>query len=106
MGHSMGGHGALVLFLRRPDLFKSVSAFAPIAHPTQCPWGEKAFSGYLGQSNREAWNQYDATELVKHYTGPLCPILVDQVSSQILRINMARKSSADQVFTIKKRFNC
>ncbi|KND57906.1 S-formylglutathione hydrolase [Candidatus Burkholderia verschuerenii] len=63
-GHSMGGHGALVLALRNPDLFKSVSAFAPIAAPSQCPWGVKAFSGYLGD-DREAWKQYDASELVR-----------------------------------------
>ena len=62
-GHSMGGHGALVLALRNPDLFRSVSAFAPIAAPSRCPWGEKAFSGYLG-ADRDAWRDYDATELV------------------------------------------
>ncbi|WP_321801892.1 S-formylglutathione hydrolase [Caballeronia sp. J97] len=63
-GHSMGGHGALVLALRNPDLYASVSAFAPIAAPSQCPWGVKAFSGYLGD-DREAWKQYDASELIK-----------------------------------------
>lgn len=63
-GHSMGGHGALVLALRNPDLYKSVSAFAPIAAPSQCPWGVKALSGYLGD-DREAWKQYDASELIK-----------------------------------------
>jgi S-formylglutathione hydrolase len=63
-GHSMGGHGALVLALRNPDIYRSVSAFAPIAAPSQCPWGVKAFSGYLGD-DREAWKQYDASELVK-----------------------------------------
>ncbi|WP_250508614.1 S-formylglutathione hydrolase [Caballeronia sp. GACF4] len=62
-GHSMGGHGALVLALRNPDLYRSVSAFAPIAAPSLCPWGVKAFSGYLGD-NREAWKLYDASELV------------------------------------------
>jgi len=62
-GHSMGGHGALMLALRNPDIYRSVSAFAPIAAPTRCPWGEKAFSGYLGD-NREAWKAYDASELV------------------------------------------
>ena len=62
-GHSMGGHGALTLALRNPDVYRSVSAFAPIAAPTRCPWGEKAFSGYLGD-DREAWKQYDASELV------------------------------------------
>ncbi|CAL8475064.1 S-formylglutathione hydrolase [Caballeronia sp. S22] len=63
-GHSMGGHGALVLALRNPDLYRSVSAFAPIAAPSQCPWGVKAFSGYLGD-DREAWKHYDASELIK-----------------------------------------
>ncbi|WP_433693812.1 S-formylglutathione hydrolase [Paraburkholderia phenoliruptrix] len=63
LGHSMGGHGALMLALRNPDIYRSVSAFAPIAAPTRCPWGEKAFSGYLGE-NREAWKAYDASELV------------------------------------------
>jgi S-formylglutathione hydrolase len=62
-GHSMGGHGALTLALRNPQIYRSVSAFAPIAAPTRCPWGEKAFSGYLGD-DREAWKQYDASELV------------------------------------------
>ncbi|WP_073699252.1 S-formylglutathione hydrolase, partial [Burkholderia mallei] len=62
-GHSMGGHGALVLALRHPQLYRSVSAFAPIAAPTRCPWGEKAFSGYLG-ADREAWKRHDASELV------------------------------------------
>ncbi len=62
-GHSMGGHGALVLALRNPEVYRSVSAFAPIAAPMRCPWGEKAFSGYLG-ADREAWKLYDASELV------------------------------------------
>jgi S-formylglutathione hydrolase len=62
-GHSMGGHGALVLALRNPELYRSVSAFAPIAAPMRCPWGKKAFSGYLGE-DPHAWRQYDASELV------------------------------------------
>ncbi len=79
MGHSMGGHGALVLALRNPDLFRSVSAFAPIAAPMQCPWGQKAFSGYLG-SDRAAWKQYDATELMRAQGRAVYPqgILIDQ----------------------------
>jgi S-formylglutathione hydrolase len=79
MGHSMGGHGALVLALRNPGLFKSVSAFAPIASPMQCPWGRKAFSGFLG-SNETAWRGYDATELMKGQESPPYPqgILIDQ----------------------------
>lgn len=64
MGHSMGGHGALILGLREASVFTSVSAFSPIVNPTQCPWGEKAFKGYLGD-NKADWNQYDATELLK-----------------------------------------
>ncbi|MGG1944786.1 S-formylglutathione hydrolase [Trinickia sp. NRRL B-1857] len=78
-GHSMGGHGALVLALRNPDIYRSVSAFAPIAAPMQCPWGKKAFAGYLGD-DEQAWLQYDATELVKRAGEPRFPegILVDQ----------------------------
>ncbi|WP_321897255.1 S-formylglutathione hydrolase [Burkholderia cepacia] len=77
-GHSMGGHGALVLALRNPEIYRSVSAFAPIAAPTRCPWGEKAFSGYLG-GDREAWKQYDASELVGKATRKFAErILVDQ----------------------------
>ncbi|OQS00672.1 S-formylglutathione hydrolase [Achlya hypogyna] len=63
MGHSMGGHGALTLALKNPDLYKSVSAFAPICHPTQCPWGIKAFTGYLG-TDQSTWKNYDATLLL------------------------------------------
>eukprot|EP01119_Soliformovum_irregulare_P019650 TRINITY_DN626_c0_g1_i2.p1 TRINITY_DN626_c0_g1~~TRINITY_DN626_c0_g1_i2.p1 ORF type:complete len:343 (-),score=67.33 TRINITY_DN626_c0_g1_i2:68-1096(-) len=76
-GHSMGGHGALICALKNPGKFKSVSAFAPIANPMNCPWGQKAFSGYLGE-DFEAWKKYDATELVKSYQGPDLHILVDQ----------------------------
>lgn len=78
-GHSMGGHGALILALRNPDVYRSVSAFAPIAAPMHCPWGEKAFSGYLG-ADRETWRQYDASELVARAGSPKFAegILVDQ----------------------------
>lgn len=76
-GHSMGGHGALTCFFKNPGFYKSVSAFAPICNPVKCPWGEKAFSGYLG-SNKESWKEYDATELVKNYDGPIPDILIDQ----------------------------
>jgi S-formylglutathione hydrolase len=75
-GHSMGGHGALVCALRKPETFRSVSAFAPIVAPTRVPWGEKAFSNYLGP-DRGAWREYDASELVRRK--PLAgEILVDQ----------------------------
>ena len=75
-GHSMGGHGALTLALRHPELYRSVSAFAPIAAPTLCPWGEKAFAGYLGE-DRSLWRAHDASALIED--GRRCPpILVDQ----------------------------
>ena len=76
-GHSMGGHGALTLALKNPDRYKSVSAFAPICSPLRCPWGEKAFSGYLGV-DRAPWREYDATALIEDrgWAGPA--ILVDQ----------------------------
>ena len=76
MGHSMGGHGALVCALRNPQRYRSVSAFAPICAPAQVPWGTKAFSGYLGDDTRR-WQAYDATALVQ--SSPRAgEILVDQ----------------------------
>ncbi len=75
-GHSMGGHGALTLALRNPGLYKSVSALAPIAAPMHCPWGVKAFTGYLGD-DRAAWARHDATELVAA-GARLPPLLIDQ----------------------------
>merc|ERR1719272_762971 len=77
MGHSMGGHGALTIALKNPGVFRSVSAFAPIANPSQVPWGQKAFPLYLGP-DAESWKQYDTVELIKAYTGPHLRILVDQ----------------------------
>ncbi|KAL0850239.1 hypothetical protein ABMA28_012090 [Loxostege sticticalis] len=77
MGHSMGGHGALVSTLRNPGLYKSVSAFAPICNPIQGPWGQKALSGYLGE-DKSKWADWDATELVKKYNGPPLTLLLDQ----------------------------
>lgn len=77
MGHSMGGHGALICHLKNPGKYRSVSAFAPICNPTQCPWGHKFFTGFLGP-NQEHWEEYDATCLVKKYNGPPIPLLIDQ----------------------------
>jgi S-formylglutathione hydrolase len=87
-GHSMGGHGALVCALRNPGQYQSLSAFAPICAPTRCPWGEKAFTGYLG-ADRATWKEYDASELVRHnrFAGS---ILVDQ--------GLADKFLADQLY--------
>lgn len=64
LGHSMGGHGALTIHLKHPEVYRSASAFAPVSAPMRCPWGEKAFTAYLG-SDRESWKPYDTTELVK-----------------------------------------
>ena len=75
-GHSMGGHGALTIALRNPGRFKSVSAFAPISAPSQCPWGQKALGGYLG-TDKDAWNRHDTCALIATATERL-PLLVDQ----------------------------
>jgi S-formylglutathione hydrolase len=87
-GHSMGGHGALVCALRNPGQYKSLSAFAPISAPMRCPWGKKAFSGYLGEDHA-AWKEYDASELIRRgrFAGP---ILVDQ--------GLADKFLSDQLY--------
>ena len=76
MGHSMGGHGALICALKKPDVFRSCSAFSPISNPVNCPWGEKAFGGYLG-SDRAEWENWDACALVgqSDFRGA---VLVDQ----------------------------
>ena len=75
-GHSMGGHGALVCALRNPGLYRSVSTFSPIVAPSHVPWGEKAFTAYLGD-DRGAWLDWDACALIEHATERL-PLLVDQ----------------------------
>ncbi len=94
-GHSMGGHGALTLALRRPDLFRSVSAFAPIASPTRCPWGIKAFTAYLGP-DQAAWRDHDAVRLIEagaakdHYddilvdVGASDPFLTEELRPDLL----------------------
>jgi len=108
-GHSMGGHGALMLALRNPDIYRSVSAFAPIAAPMQCPWGEKAFSGYLGD-DRETWRQYDASELVAKASRKFdAGILADQgLSDQFLAAQLnpnvfeAACGAAGQPLTLRR----
>ena len=75
-GHSMGGHGALVCALRNPGRYRSVSAFAPISNPMECPWGEKAFSRYLGE-DRSRWREWDACALLATASERL-PLLIDQ----------------------------
>ncbi len=108
-GHSMGGHGALTLALRHPHLFRSVSAFAPIASPTRCPWGEKAFAAYLG-ADREAWAGHDATRLIEDGVGAGCfddilidqgdtdPFLTEQLKPELL---VAAAEAAGQTVTLR-----
>lgn len=108
LGHSMGGHGALVCALKNPGLYASVSAFAPICNPSQCPWGVKAFTGYLGE-NRQQWEAYDACNLVKTWSGKALEILVDQgtadkflAAGQLLPENLVAASAGVNV-TVKLR---
>ncbi|MCP4010935.1 MAG: S-formylglutathione hydrolase [Proteobacteria bacterium] len=77
MGHSMGGHGALTIALKNPDVYHSVSAFSPICAPSHCPWGEKALSAYIGESKTN-WAQWDANELVLSGRKTHSEILIDQ----------------------------
>ncbi len=77
-GHSMGGHGALMIALRNPERYASASAFSPIVAPSQVPWGQQAFSAYLGD-DKDAWQQYDTVNLVNQSQGKRqLPILIDQ----------------------------
>ncbi|CUJ25281.1 MULTISPECIES: S-formylglutathione hydrolase [unclassified Achromobacter] len=109
-GHSMGGHGALVLALRNPGKFRSVSAFAPIAAPSQCPWGQKAFGAYLGE-NRDDWAAYDASALMRGLRQPFPDgILVDQgTADQFLAEQLypevfeAACASAGQPLTLRRQ---
>lgn len=108
-GHSMGGHGALTLALRHPELFQSVSAFAPISSPTRCPWGEKAFTAYLGE-DRSAWTGHDAALLLESGTakgvygailidqGDADPFLTDQLKPELLK---AAADAAGQKLTLR-----
>eukprot|EP00667_Euglena_gracilis_P016482 EG_transcript_17257 len=77
MGHSMGGHGAITIALKNPDKYKSLSAFAPICNPINCPWGQKNLGHYLG-ADVEGWKAYDSCELARAYNGPAFHILVSQ----------------------------
>jgi len=75
-GHSMGGHGALMVALRNPGRYRSMSAFSPIVNPSEVPWGQKAFGHYLGD-DRTAWVEYDSCRLMEN-TGEMLPLLIDQ----------------------------
>ena len=110
-GHSMGGHGALTLALRHPELFRSVSAFAPIASPTRCPWGEKALGAYLG-ADRDAWRGHDACRLLEAGAargrfdeilvdqGDADPFLADQLKPDLLE---AAARAAGQQLTLRRQ---
>lgn len=87
-GHSMGGHGALVCALRNPGHYQSLSAFAPISNPLDCPWGEKAFSGYLGP-DRSRWREWDACALMAQASEKL-PMLVDQGDSDSFLVDQLK----------------
>jgi len=107
-GHSMGGHGALTCALRNPGKYQSCSAFAPISNPTQCPWGKKAFEGYLGST--EAGAEYDATELAKTYAGPSMDILMDTGSAddfytqgQLLPENFVKACNGNKLLQVESR---
>ncbi|WP_372986900.1 S-formylglutathione hydrolase [Marinobacter sp.] len=93
-GHSMGGHGALICALKNPGRYQSVSAFAPIANPTECPWGQKAFSGYLGDDH-SSWEQWDASLLIPTARERL-PLLVDQgTADEFLETQLNPEALAD-----------
>lgn len=110
MGHSMGGHGALVIGLRNPSEWQSISALAPISSPTDCPWGQKAFNGYLG-ADKETWAPYDATALVKSGATHPTPLLMDQgtgdnfyVDKQLLPETLAKALSEKSIpYTLNLR---
>ena len=97
-GHSMGGHGAMVIALRNPDRYRSVSAFSPIVAPSACPWGNKALGNYLGEDS-EAWKNYDSCELIRAGATQL-PLLVDQGEAdqfleEQLRTELLEQACAD-----------
>jgi len=93
-GHSMGGHGALVCYLRNPGKYRSVSAFAPICHPSDCAWGQKALGNYLGE-DRNDWVQYDATLLIGAAEEKL-PLLIDQGTSDEFLSDQLKPGALEQ----------
>ena len=93
-GHSMGGHGALVCHLRNPARYRSVSAFAPICHPSGCSWGQKALSAYLGD-DRDDWARYDAALLIGHAEEKL-PMLIDQGTADIFLSDQLKPETLQQ----------
>lgn len=108
MGHSMGGYGALMIALKNPGKYKSVSAFAPICSPMNCQWGEKAFSNYLGD-NKKTWKEYDPCSLISNAESSL-PILVDQGKddpflSHQLKPELLQKVCEEKEYPLTLRFH-
>ncbi|MEZ5959123.1 MAG: S-formylglutathione hydrolase [Hyphomonadaceae bacterium] len=102
-GHSMGGHGALTLAMRHPHLFKSVSAFSPIASPTRCPWGEKALSAYLGP-DRDVWRDHDAALLIEAgKAAPFDDILVDQGAADSFLVDQLKPELLEEAARTAKQ---
>ncbi|GAB1259488.1 S-formylglutathione hydrolase [Aurantivibrio plasticivorans] len=105
-GHSMGGHGALTIALKNADRYRSVSAFAPIVNPIQCPWGQKAFAVYLG-ADKNAWSNYDTVELLQRDRDWMLPTLIDQgddddfLTEQLLTDNLVRTIESRENFTVR-----
>lgn len=103
-GHSMGGHGALIMALRKPTLFASVSAFSPIVNPLLCPWGQKAFLGYLGD-NKEKWKEYDACELLKNGHKFNGTILIEQgLNDEFLEKQLLTKNFEHVCVEVHQKF--
>lgn len=103
-GHSMGGHGALICALKNPGHYASVSAFAPISNPTECPWGQKAFTGYLGE-DRSRWEEWDATLLIPTARERL-PLLIDQgTADQFLDSQLNPEALADACEKVHHHIN-
>ena len=106
-GHSMGGHGALTLALKNPDSYRSVSAFAPICSPMNCPWGDKALSRYLGP-DRESWKPYDTCELVRSSKARQLELLIDQGTAdnfleEQLKLELLEAACRDTGYPLKLR---
>lgn len=111
-GHSMGGHGALTIAMRNPTRYRSMSAFSPICNPSNCPWGEQAFSAYLG-GDKALWQQYDASELMKNATqfvpakvdqGLADDFLLEQLKPEVL-LSAAQQSSYPLVFNYHEGYD-
>ncbi|KAL0095212.1 Alpha/Beta hydrolase protein [Phycomyces blakesleeanus] len=101
MGHSMGGHGALTIFLKNSANYKSVSAFSPIANPINCQWGQKAFTGYLGK-NQETWKEYDTVELLKKFNGKVNALVDVGTSDNFLENQLNIDTLKDTVGSLGK----